>query len=120
MPSQGPNTPRQYPSDEPGPSSWARVAAETRPLAYLWVFDPVDSSIYLEDEQGPHPADFPMFSTMAQHVTHPDRRQGYAYSIIGGWRITDDYDGKVSDPVVLKCLSEALRAKHPPSTPSGC
>lgn len=86
---------------------------EDRPIGYLWVYDPDTTEVHLQDEKGDHPAHYPTHAEMAQHVTHDDRQQGYAWSIDGGWRIEDEFSKKITDPFLLKRIHEALRGEHP-------
>lgn len=79
---------------------------------YLWVYDPETTHVHLEKEKGDHPAHFPLHEEMATHVTHPERQQGYAWAIKGGWRIEDEFSKRVEDPFLLKRIREALRGKH--------
>lgn len=91
---------------------------DKRPLDYLWVYDPEGSgTIHLETYQGRHPAHYPTHRTMAPRVTHPERMQGYAWSILGadqrptGWRIIDE-DGKSVDPYIRQRILSALAQRH--------
>lgn len=97
------------------PSREAAHEVDQRPTEYLWVYDPQEAKVHVEEGKSKHPAHFPTHETMATHVTHPDRLQGYAYSIVGGWRITDQDHHRVEDPFVLKSVLAALRQEHPPA-----
>lgn len=92
----------------------AEVKPDPRPIEFLWVYDPQEAEVHLEVGKGHHPAHFPTHHLMAKHVTHPDRQEGYAYSIMGGWRITTDDHKKLEDPFILKKVRAALRQEHPP------
>ena len=87
----------------------ADVESDLRPLEYLWVYDPEEDRIHLENGKHEHPAHFPTHGSMVTHVTHPDRQEGYAYSIVDGWRITNDDHRKIDDPHMLKLIRAALR-----------
>lgn len=94
------------------PRQAAHSEPDDRPLEYLWVYDPQDAKVHVEKGYGDHPADFPTHETMATHVTHPDRQRGYAFSIGGGWRITDEFNHKVEDAFILRAIRDALRGHH--------
>lgn len=81
---------------------------------YLWKYDPVENEVHIEPGEADHPADFPTFETMAQHVHHPDKMQGYAFPIEDGYRITDDMGKKVEDPYIIKQIVLALNKENPP------
>lgn len=93
----------------------AKGEPDERPRMYLWVYDPQEAKVHLETSHGKPPAEFPTHKEMAKHVTHPDRLQGYAFSITGGWRISDEDFHKVEDPFILKRVLAALRQEHPPA-----
>lgn len=82
---------------------------------YLWVYDPQAHKVHIAEEKGAHPAHFPTHGTMVTHVTHPDRLDGYAWAIGGGWRITDNHNHKIEDPYILKQILSALRQEQPPA-----
>lgn len=87
-----------------------KLAAETGPTYWLWVFDPQEDKIILEHNEDRHPARHITHRDLAEHVSHPDRIHGYAYRIHGGWRITEDDHGPVDDPHVKHLVSQALHA----------
>lgn len=95
------------------PPHQAHGEVDKRPISYLWVYDPQEAKVHVEDGKGDHPAHYPTHATMATHVTHPDRLEGYAYSIVGGWRITDAQHHRVEDPFVLRSVLAALRKQNP-------
>jgi hypothetical protein len=97
----------------------AEAEPDDRPHEYLWVYDPQEDKIHLEQGHTDHPAHFPVHREMATQVTHPERQEGYAYSIVGGWRITDDMHKKIEDPHMLKLIRASLRGEHPaPALPN--
>ena len=95
-----------------------KEAKDKRPHMYLWVFDPETNHVHVEDGKSDHPANFPLHGTMAEHVTHPDRVDGYAFAIKNGWRIVDDELGEV-DGYIKERVKKALQGEHPaPPLPS--
>lgn len=86
---------------------------DTRPFTYLWVFDPQTREVVLEDERGDGMANYPMHKTMAPHIVHAERTEGYAVAIEDGWRIFDD-DFEQPDPYITEKVRLALEGKHPP------
>lgn len=86
-----------------------------RPAYYLWTFDPTDGKIHIDHNEGRHPAEILTHETLAPEVTHPDRVHGYAYSIVDGWRITNEEGKKIDDPFIVKRVLAALRDEHPPA-----
>ena len=89
---------------------------DDRPFYYLWTFDPTNSKIYIDHNEHRYPAEALTHDTLAPHVTHPDRVYGYAYSIKGGWRITDDEHNEAA-PFIVERVLAALRKEHPPTLP---
>lgn len=87
-----------------------KLAAETGPTYWLWVFDPQEDKIILEHNEDRHPAHHITHKDLAELVPHPDRIHGYAYRIHGGWRITEDDHGAVDDPHVKHLVVQALHA----------
>lgn len=86
-------------------------------LEFLWVYEPPahegeEGKIHLENADAEDPLDDPTHETMATHVTHPDRVEGYAYTIKGGWRITND-EHKGVDPYIKRLVLKALRGEVP-------
>lgn len=92
-------------------------------LEILWVYEPP----IREGQQGRiHLANaetldlgYGTLEGVATHYTDPRRLEGYAYSIAGGWRITDADHEAVKDPYVIRLLLAALRevdhrGEHPP------
>lgn len=86
---------------------------------YLWVFDPEgNGTVHLETHKGRHPAHYPTHRTMATHVTHPERVQGYAWPILGvnnrptGWRILNEDFKPLDDPHVQRRVLLALGQRH--------
>jgi hypothetical protein len=96
----------------------AKVAKDKRPLQYLWVYDPETDRVHIEDAHNEHPAHFPLHDEMAEHVTHPERIDGYAISIKNGWRIVNDHMKEV-DGFIKEQVLAAIRGDHPtPPLPS--
>jgi hypothetical protein len=96
---------------------------DDRPVYYLWTFDPEgNGKIYIDHNEDRHPADALTHQTLAPHVTHPETVHGYAYSIKGGWRITDNHHNQVKGPegaYIVRRVEQALRGEHPePPLPS--
>lgn len=89
-----------------------RVARETGPIYYLWVFDPQSDTIRIEHNEGRHPADRITHEDLARDVPHPERVHGYAYRIGGGWRITTWEHRAVEDPHVKTLVRDALNGER--------
>jgi hypothetical protein len=85
-----------------------KVAAETGPIYYLWVFDPQEDKVILEHNEGRHPAQHIDHSHLEDLVPHPDRVHGYAYRIRGGYRVLDARHRAVEDPHVRRLVFNAL------------
>lgn len=85
------------------------------PVYYLWVFDPHEDKVILEHNQGRHRAEHVDHAELARRVPHPDRVHGYAYKIVGGWRITDWEHRPIDDPHVLEKVKATLKGEkiHP-------
>lgn len=81
---------------------------DERPVYYLWVFDPQEAKVHLEHNEGRHHAEHLSHRDLAARTAHPSRVHGYAYSIRGGWRVTDWEHHPVEDPFVLKQVKKAL------------
>lgn len=81
---------------------------------YLWVYDPQEAVVHVKPF-GDH--GYPIHDEMHPEITHPDRYQGYAYAIGGGWRIEDEDGHKVEDPYTLKKILSALKGEHPVELP---
>jgi hypothetical protein len=95
------------------PSRQAKAEKDDRPIYYLWTFDPTDGKVYLDHNENKHPADAVTHDELAPHVTHPETVHGFAYSIKGGWRITDDDHTAVEDPFILRRVESAIEKKEP-------
>jgi hypothetical protein len=94
---------------------YPKTAADKRPLQHLFVFDPETTQVHLDHAKG---NDFPIHEHLAEHVTHPDRVEGYAIAVKNGWRILDAEMREV-DPFVKEQVKKALRGEHPaPPLPS--
>lgn len=93
------------------------VVPDDRPIYYLWVFDPQDGKIYIDHNEGRQAGEKLLHDTLAPHVTHPERIYGYAYSIPGGWRLTNDDHDRVENDFAVSQVLNALKQKHPPSLP---
>lgn len=91
---------------------------DDRPVYYLWTYEPPldhtegNGKVYMDHNEDKHPAHHMTHDELAPQVTHPDKVHGYAYSIEGGWRITDD-DHKEVDPFIVRQILKALRSRHP-------
>jgi hypothetical protein len=99
------------------PTRQKRSAAEAddRPIYYLWKFDPIEAKVHITHNEDRHSAEHVTHQSWATHITHPDHLKGYAYSIKGGWRITDDDHNEVKDPFVIRRILAALAGEHPPA-----
>lgn len=80
------------------------------PPYFLWVFDPVEDRVVVEENQTKHPADHVSHRHIAERerIYHPSRMEGYVYHIKRGWRITNSDSTPVSDPHVVDKILKAL------------
>lgn len=100
------------------PSRQAAGEPDDRPLYYLWTFDPHEGVVHVDHNESKHPAQHITHDELAPHVKSPVH--GFAYSIQGGWRITDDDHKAVEDPYIIRKVEQALSRKHPPKVlPTG-
>lgn len=90
-----------------------RFERDDRPIYVLWKFDPRDGRIYITHNEDRHPAEHVTHHSWATHVTHRDHVRGYAYSITGGWRITDHEHEEVKNPDAINALLAALARRYP-------
>lgn len=95
------------------PPHEAAVEEDDRPIYVLWTFDPVTTKVHMDHNEDRHPAHALTHSTLAPEVTHPDTVHGFAYSIQGGWRITNDEDKEVKDPYVVRKVVDKLHKDYP-------
>lgn len=80
-------------------------------LYHSWVFDPRDAQVHISDDHGKPRRHKDHHRGLAEKVDHhPARIHGYAYRIIGGWRITD-YEHKEVDGFVAKQVLKSLIEK---------
>jgi hypothetical protein len=86
--------------------------ADTRPVYYLWIFDPDTDQVHMDSNKGKAPAHHILHDDLAI-VRHPEAVRGYAYSIEGGWRITDDDHKEVKDHHIVRRVVQKLRTLHP-------
>jgi hypothetical protein len=82
------------------------------PFQYVWVFDPTDHKVSIEDSSPKDAKEFPLHEHMLSELKHPDREHGYAIRIKNGWRIIDEELREV-DPYVMKRVLEALNHEEP-------
>ena len=88
-------------------------------LEFLWVYEPPEGQgeagkiHLLNANDDPVELPYATHDDFATDVTHPDRQEGYAYSIRGGWRITTADNKKVDDPQVVKMLLAELGKSVP-------
>lgn len=85
-----------------------KVAKESGPVYYLWVFDPHTGAVHVEHNEGRHKAEHLDHGHMAEKVQHPERIHGFAYRIKGGWRITTWEHRAVDDPFIFNAVKRAL------------
>jgi muramidase (phage lysozyme) len=88
-----------------------KTAAHDKPLYYLWVHDPQEDKVHVEHNHKKHRADHITHAELADRIPHPERTHGYAYRILGGWRITDWEHHPVDDPHITRLVREALRSE---------
>lgn len=88
-----------------------RVAAEAtgEPVYWLFVYDPLEDRVHLENNEGRHRADHVTHGDLADRFPHPARIHGYAYRIQGGYRVTDWEHKALTDPHILDLVRSALR-----------
>lgn len=100
------------------PTRQARSDPDDRPLYYLWTFDPHEAKVHIDHNESKHPARHITHDELAPHVKEP--LHGFAYSIKGGWRITNDDHKAVEDPYIIRKVEQALAKNHPPKVlPTG-
>lgn len=95
------------------PPHLAAEDEDDRPVYVLWTFDPDTAEVYMDHNEDKHPAHHVTHTTLAPHVHHPEAVHGFAYSIEGGWRITNDEHSEVKDPYVVRKVVQKLREKYP-------
>lgn len=92
-----------------------KIAAKTShdPIYWLWVYDPQEDKAHVHHNRDKHRANHTDHEELGHKVPHPSRVHGYAYRIVGGFRITDWDHRPVADPRVSKRVHEALRQEIP-------
>lgn len=83
------------------------------PIYWLWSFDPTDGHVVVHSNDGAPRAQAKTHDELAPEITHPERLNGYAYKIQGGYRITTDDHKKLEDPYVVKAVLSALKGEQP-------
>src|ERR1019366_5104391 len=86
------------------------------PLYWLFSFDPQTAKVVLIHNEDTHPAHHKTHDEIAPEITHPNRVDGYAYKIRGGYRITDIEHRPVDDAFITKRVLTLLRG-HTPKEP---
>lgn len=86
---------------------------DNRPTYFLWSFDPDTGKAHLHHNEDEPLSHAKTHREMAPHIHHPERIDGYAYSIKGGWRITTNDHKEVKDRYIVKRVLDALRGEHP-------
>lgn len=97
----------------------ARVANATPPLYYRWVLSPDTGDVELSSNQDDHPALVPYHEQLSGKINRPNLAHGYAYRIVGGYRITNWEHRPVEDPFIISQVKNALRAKEPVEAENG-
>lgn len=80
-----------------------------KPIYYLWVYDPLEDKVRVEHNEGKHRADKVDHGQLAESTPNPGRVHGYAYRIVGGFRITDWDHRPVADPHIKEAVADALK-----------
>ena len=78
------------------------------PIYYLWLFDPQTGHVTVENTDGVPRANQRYHVDLAEDVPHPERVQGYAYPIRGGYRVTDWEHRPVDDPYIVNQVVRTL------------
>ena len=82
------------------------------PVYYLWVFDPQEDQVIIEHNEERHPAEHIDHSDLEKRVLHPEKVQGYAYPIEGGYRVTDTKHHAVEDKHIVDLVRRTLDGKR--------
>lgn len=88
------------------------------PIYWLWVFDPQTGKVVTHHNEGLHRAHTKTHKDLAPEVIHPERLNGYAYKIKGGYRITTDDHREVKDPFISQSVLAKLKKEQPPKLPA--
>jgi hypothetical protein len=94
------------------------TSPERRAATYLWVYDPAEDKLYVDHNEDKHPAHRITHAEFHQEVDHPNAVRGFAYSIKGGWRITDRDHKEVEDPYLIKLVVSTLDGAPLPTHPA--
>jgi len=78
------------------------------PIYYLWVYDPQEDKVRVVHNEGKHRATKTDHGQLAEQTPHPGRVHGYAYRIVGGYRITDWDHRPVADPHIKQLVQNEL------------
>lgn len=87
----------------------------TGPVYWLWTFDPTTAKVVVIHNDDAHPAHHKTHHDIAadEKIDHPEKVEGYAYKIRGGYRITDNEHRPVDDPYITSKVLSLLRGHEP-------
>ena len=91
------------------PQPLPEIEEDTRPIYYLWAYNPQDASVVITHNEDSPESKAVTHDELAPENKHPGRLNGYAYSIKGGYRITDEDGHKIEDPFVIEQIRKAIR-----------
>lgn len=90
---------------------FAKHGRTTPPLYYRWVFSPDTGEVEIGHNDENHPAKVRYHKELAGQLNRPNLVHGYAYRLLGGWRLTDWEHRPVDDPFVSAQVLQGLGAK---------
>lgn len=85
--------------------------ADKRPVFWLWVYDGTNDKVTITHNEDRPPAHAVIHKDLAQEAHPAYRLEGYAYSIRGGFRITDADSRPLQDPHIITLIKHALKAE---------
>jgi hypothetical protein len=105
--------PPQYNADLMVKEPTSGPIPDGRPIYLLWVYDARTDRLYIDHNENKHPAHHVTHDELAPHANQTRCVRGFAYSIKGGWRITDDEHDQVEDRNAVGAVLAALRDLYP-------
>jgi hypothetical protein len=83
----------------------------TPPLYYRWVFSPDTGEVVIGHNEEDHPALVRYHKELAGQLNRPNLTHGYAYRLVGGWRLTDWEHKPLEDPFITSQILNKLGEK---------
>jgi hypothetical protein len=84
---------------------------KTPPLYYRWVFSPDTGEVVVGHNEEGHPALVRYHKELAGELNRPNLTHGYAYRLVGGWRLTDWEHKPLEDPFITSQILNKLGEK---------